>query len=319
MSQLRKDVITGEWVIIAQEREGRPYQFGENDNIDECPFCPGNEHMTPGETFRINDENGWQLRVVPNKFPAVCENNDSVDDQIFFYTICEGTGRHEIVIETPLHDKGLHELGQQKISDVFIACRKRFKELSQLEEVEYVQIFKNFGKNGGASLPHSHSQIVALSFVPRRIQKEMRGAKKYYERKKKCVFCDLIREEITSQERIIFENEYFIVATAFAPKFAYETIFIPKIHEHDFSKVDDNVLFGFAEAFKKTMTMMTKVLGDFPYNLILHTAPYKSEENYYHWHIELVPRVSYHAGFELATEACVNSMFPEEAARRIRG
>lgn len=319
MSQLRRNIVTGEWVIIAQERKGRPYHFGEQKHEEKCPFCPGSEEMTPGETLRISDGEDWILRVVPNKFPAVCVENESVDDRDLFYSLCEGTGRHEIVIETPLHDKTLHHLGKEQIFKVFTAYRERFVQLSKLQDIQYVQIFKNCGKNGGASLPHSHSQIVALPFIPPRLRQEMEGAKRYYDQKGQCVFCEMIRAEVNSQDRLIYQNGHFIVAAAFAPQFAYEAVFLPTLHQQDFGQVEDRVLYALADAFENTMQMMEKILGEFPYNLVLHTVPYGKEEDAYHWHLELMPRVSYHAGFEMATGTFLNSVSPEEAAKRIRG
>lgn len=313
MSQLRRDVLTGEWVIIAKERDGRPYHFDDKPHEQECPFCPGNEHMTPGETLRIEN-----VRAVPNKFPAVCRNNEPIKNGLLFYTACEGTGCHEVIIETPQHDRALHELGQQDIYHVFCMYQKRFMQLSQEEKIAYVQVFKNHGRNGGASISHAHSQVVALPFIPPRLAKEMKGCEEYFNKTGRCVSCDVLKEELESQERMIYRNDSFAVSLAFAPRFAYETVFIPMVHQPDYSMVNEQTLWNLADAFEHTMYKMVRVLGEFPYNLVLHTAPYRSEATYYHWHLELIPRVSYHAGFEIATDTCINSICPEEAAERIR-
>ncbi|MDK2932839.1 MAG: UDPglucose--hexose-phosphate uridylyltransferase [Clostridiales bacterium] len=315
MSQFRRDVVTGEWMIIAQERVGRPYQFGEQDDKSLCPFCPGNEHMTPNEIMRIENDGEWELRVVPNKYPAVCAQDGLMYENTLFYSTCEATGIHEVVIETRFHSEALHHLNTDKIFDVLSVYKKRFIELSQLNDIKYVQIFKNHGKNGGASLRHSHSQIVALPFVPQRIEQEMEGALKYYQNEGRCIFCDIIKKELDCRERMICRNDHFVAVASFAPRFSYEMWMIPLEHQEMFCFASDQILMSLADIFKNTMQMMIKTLGEFPYNLVLHTAPYKFTGNYYHWHIELVPRVSHHAGFEIATGTCITTISPEEVTQ----
>jgi UDPglucose--hexose-1-phosphate uridylyltransferase len=206
----------------------------------------------------------------------------------------------------------------EKIFDVFSAFKERFVELSRIEDIKYVQIFKNHGRNGGASIRHSHSQIVAMPFIPPRIQLELEGAHRYYQSDGKCAYCEIIKKEIGYQQRLLCKNEHFIAVLAFAPRFAYETWIIPLDHQAVFSEADDASIISLVSIYKKIMEMFTNILGEFPYNLVVHTAPYHFTDQYYHWHIELIPRVTYHAGFELATGACISVISPEEAARIIK-
>ncbi|MDK2800270.1 MAG: UDPglucose--hexose-phosphate uridylyltransferase [Clostridiales bacterium] len=318
LSQFRRDIVTGDWVIIAQERSGRPYHYGDKADKNKCPFCPGNEYFTPNEIMRISNESEWELRVVPNKFPVVCIEDGTIDDHTLFYSMCQATGTHEIVIETPSHHQALHHLPKDKIFNVFSVFKQRFVELSKREDIKYVQIFKNNGKNGGASIPHAHSQIVALPFIPPRIEREMEGARQYFERENRCIFCAIIEKELECQERLLCKNDAFVAVSYFAPRFPYETWIIPLKHQQVFSLADDDILYALADAFKNVMDMMLKTLGEFPYNIVLHTAPYGFSDKYYHWHIELIPRVAYHAGFELATGSCVNDISPEEVAQKLK-
>ena len=313
MSQLRKDIQTGEWTILAKQRDGRPYLFNTEDSSKECPFCLYNKHMTPGEVFRLHD-----VRVVPNKFPAVCQVCDENLQDMLFYAACEGIGHHEVVIETSEHNLPFDELDIYQIQDILKVFKKRFVILSQEPDVEYVQIFKNHGRNAGASLPHSHSQVVALPFIPPRVEQEMKNADTYYNTTGRCVYCDILKEEHEEKGRLLYHNEHVTVALSFAPRFAYEAILIPNAHQWDFGTVEDNVLAGLAEALIHTIHMMQAILGQFPYNLVLHTTPLGSENTHYHWHVELIPRVSYHAGFEIATGTCINTVCPEEAAQGIK-
>ena len=316
MSQFRRDPVTGEWNIIAEERSNRPYHFNHNAEAEKCPFCVGNEKMTPNEVTRINDKDGWSIRVVPNKFPAVCQKSTEIREEAF-YSSCEGTGRHEVIIETPEHNVALHQLDTHGIYQVLTVYQHRFIELSQLEHIKYVQIFKNHGREGGASLPHSHSQVVALPFIPPRIELEIANAQKYFEETGSCVFCDIIAKELQDKKRIVYSNNHFIIAAAYAPRFAYEMLIIPRLHQEAFHNANEEILHELADALKNLFNKMVAVLGEFPYNLVLHTDCYLSSSSTYHWHMELIPRNSHHAGFEIATGSCINTMSPEKAAENL--
>ncbi len=319
LSQLRKNSFTGEWTIIAVERDSRPYQFGDGADGQPCPFCPGNEEMTPNETYRIENKGKWTVRVVPNKFPALCESKEDANKyENNVYWACEGYGRHEIVIETPLHDKGLEKLDVESIFNVFSVYRERIKVLSRIPEVECVQIFKNHGRNAGASLPHSHTQIVAMPYIPLRLLDSLKTSKEYTDNRGTCVYCDVVEEEVNNGERILFQNEHFISMVAFAPRFENQVLLIPKNHISDFREADDNVLFAFSRIYKQTIMAMTKLLGEFPYNFVLYSSPHGIDTPYYHWHMEIMPRLSYHAGFEIATASYMSTVSPEETAKKLR-
>ena len=317
MSELRRELVTGEWVIIAEDRDKRPYHFSGNDEEKKCPFCPGNEDMSEEEILRIGDNSKWQLRVIPNKFPVVCPGEQSNVENLYRFSSCEGVGHHELVVETDEHDTPLHKLDNEKVYNVFNAYRIRMKRLISYNQIKYVQIFKNHGQNAGASLPHSHSQIITLPFIPPRVEKELLESEKYYKNNKNCVFCDIIKKETQTKERLLCENEKFISVINFAPRFAYETWIIPLKHNNRYHLADDETLKFFVSIFIKTMKMLCAVLGEFPYNLVLHTGPSDASQNYYHWHLEIIPRVTYHAGFEISTGAYINDISPEEVAKII--
>jgi|LSQX01.1.fsa_nt_gb UDPglucose--hexose-1-phosphate uridylyltransferase len=317
MSELRRELVTGEWVIIAEDREKRPYHFSENEQKEMCPFCPANGDMSEKEILRIGDDKSWTVRVIPNKYPAVCPADQCVVDNMIKFCSCEGVGHHEIVIETEQHHIPLHELTIDRVHDIFKVYKKRMQELISYDQVRYVQIYKNHGRNAGASLPHSHSQIIALPFMPPRVEKELLESEKYYQNKGSCIFCDIIKEEVEVKERLLCTNKNFISVINFAPRFAYETWIIPLEHNNEYCLVNDEKLKYFAEIFIKTMKMLSLSLGEFPYNLVLHTGACDCSNKYYHWHFEIVPRVTYHAGFEISTGAFINDISPEEATKEI--
>jgi UDPglucose--hexose-1-phosphate uridylyltransferase len=317
MSQLRKNILNNEWAIIANERSGRPYQYGESKN-EKCPFCPGNEDMTPNEILRINDENGnWLVRVVPNKFPTVKEVNEIFEWHSEPLIVYEKDGYHELVIGTPLHDIPLHKLGFNSVLSVFNIFKERYIHLSKLKDIKYVQIFKNCGKYGGASIPHSHSQIIALPVIPPRLKRALEISENYYNKKNKCLICDLINTEIKKDVRVIYTNKSFVSCLSFAPRFCYETVIYPLNHNGKFSDINDCEMMDFIDAFLNTMKLLENVLGEFPYNFILNTTP-QNYLSHYHWHMEIVPRIMHHAGMELATGIFVQSISPEEAVQKIK-
>lgn len=318
MSKLRKNILNNEWAIIANERSMRPYQYNKENNEEGCPFCPGNEEMTPNEILRINNPDGtWNIRVVPNKFPAVKGLNEILEGQLETFCVSEKEGYHEVVIETPLHNKGMNELGEDNIHTIFNVFRDRFIELSNFKNISHVQIFKNSGKYGGASIAHSHSQIVALPVIPPRLQRALNNCQNYYNEKKKCVICDIINAELERDIRVIYKNDGFVSCLSFAPRFSYETVIFPLSHKAIFSDVTNTEISLLTDAFYNTMKLLSNVLNDFPYNIVLNTAPFKYTSEF-HWHLEIIPRIMHHAGMELATGIFVNTISPEEAVKAIK-
>ncbi len=328
MPELRRDPIIGRWVIIAAERGKRPYDFIiEKDKTKGgfCPLCPGNEAITPPEVLAYGRPNhapngpGWKLRVVPNKFPALIIEGELDKRGEGIYDKMNGIGAHEVIIETPNHSETLATMPTDQLSMVFHAYKDRIIDLTRDERFKYIIVFKNYGRSAGASLEHSHSQLIALPIVPQIIQEELDGCLRYFDYKERCVFCDIIRQEQQQNLRIIEENEEFITLSPFAPRSPFEMWVLPKRHQSRFTSVDDWQLANLSELFSSTMKRLSKALPNVPYNFMLHTAPIRdSKLEHYHWHIELMPKLSTAAGFEWGTGFHINTVPPEEAAKILR-
>lgn len=326
MPELRKDPVTGRWVIIATERAKRPAQFGrvpEERKGGFCPFCPGNEKSTPPETLSYRqpgstrDTEGWWTRVVPNKFPALQTDTEPKRSGEGMYDRITGFGQHEVVIESPSHDSTIADLSVEQIQEVIWAFRDRTVEMRKDHRMKYVLIFKNWGREAGASLEHPHSQIISMPIVPKRVQEELSGASKYYDYKERCVFCDMIQQERTDNTRIIAENESFIAFLPFASRFPFETCILPKEHASFFNDIQKNEVASLAVLMRTTFRMIKSALDDPAYNFVIHTTPFDESGDvpFYHWHIEIMPKLTKVAGFEWGTGFYINPVPPEQAAR----
>ncbi|MGQ9617648.1 MAG: galactose-1-phosphate uridylyltransferase [Candidatus Aminicenantia bacterium] len=329
MPELRKDPVTGRWVIISTERAFRPKDFKISDeekkNNGECPFCPGNEHKTPPEvlSYRPNggmpNTPGWNIRVVPNKYPALHSFVDLNRQGEGIFDKMSGVGIHEVIIETPDHNDTLSSMPVKGVEDVFWAIRDRLLEIKKDKRFKYVMVFKNHGSLAGASLYHSHSQLVALPIVPKRVMEEIAEARQYYELKERCIFCDIIKQEIKENVRNIVENDDFIAISPYAPRFPFETWILPKNHSHAFEENQVHEMENLASILKDFLERVTKILHDPPYNLILHNSPFiDGVKEIYHWHIEFMPTLTKVAGFEWGTGFYINPTPPEDSARYLK-
>jgi len=328
--ELRKDPIVGRWVIISTDRAKRPTDFvREAVKIKGgfCPFCPGNESKTPSEILAYRpssngahkDSVGWSVRVVPNKFPALgIEGNLNKQAEGMFDKM-NGVGAHEVIIETPDHNISLPQLPAKRIEDVLWAFRDRILDLRKDRRFKYILIFKNHGEAAGASLEHSHSQLIALPILPAYVVEELQGAKQYYIYKERCVFCDAIRQDLESANRIVGENEEFVTLAPYAPRFPFETWILPKRHESAFENSSSQMFENLAKAIKLLLMKADRVLDNPPYNLVIHSSPVQDPSNeHYHWHIEFMPKLTKTAGFEWGTGFYINPTPPEEAAKFLR-
>ncbi len=328
MPELRRDPIIGRWVIIAKERGKRPYDFViEKDKTKGgfCPLCPGNENTTPPEVLAYGrpyyNPNGpdWKLRVVPNKFPALVIEGELDKRGEGIYDKMNGIGAHEVIIETPNHHETISTMPLDQLRLVFMAYRDRIIDLNRDKRFKYIIVFKNFGKAAGASLEHSHSQLIALPIVPQLIQEELDGCAKYYDYKERCVFCDIIRQERQQNLRMVYENEEFVTVCPFAPRAPFEMWVMPKRHQSRFISIDDAQLNKLTSLFSITMKKLDSLLHNVPYNFMLHTAPLNASGlDHFHWHIEIMPKVSMVAGFEWGTGFYINTTPPEESARFLK-
>ncbi len=328
MPELRKDPIVKSWVIISTERAKRPHDFSRPklEKVSKfCPFDPGNESTTPPEVMAFRPANtqpnspGWWIRVVPNKFPALDPKLELKKIGHGIYDSMVGFGAHEIVIETPNHNATLATLDYKQVEEVIWAYRERYNALLKRPGIKYALIFKNYGADAGASLEHSHSQIIATPTVPSRVIEEIDGSKEYYKFRERCIYCDIIQEEKMENTRIVEENENFIAIEPYASRAPFETWVLPKTHQYDFGQISEENVKTFANILKNVLLRMRISLEDPPYNFMIHTGmPSGEGRDYYHWHVEIVPRLTKLAGFEWGSGFYINPTPPEDAAKYLR-
>ena len=335
MTELRKDPIIDNWVIISTERGRRPLDYTiktEGKKKDSCVFCEGNEGETPPEVFAFRKKGttenkpGWKVRVIPNKYPALqMEEKGIIVEEAGMLKKMDGLGVHEVIIETPYHQKDFDDLSVDNIVLILKTYRERYLYLSKDKRIKYILIFKNYGIDGGASLEHPHSQLIATPIIPQRIKEELNGAKEYFDLNRRCIFCDYIKQEIESKDRLIRETEKFVVISPFAARFPFEIWILPKYHSAYYEKINDDDILSLARIMKETLFKIKKKLNNPSYNFVIHTAPSKEFsareqdlDKKYHWHIEIIPRLTKIAGFEWGTGFYINTTSPEEAARILK-
>lgn len=328
MSELRKDPVTGRWVIISAERGNRPSDFSGEPSPRQsrpCPFCPGNEEKTPPEIMAYRNSGGapnspgWSVRVVTNKFPALVAEGDLNRQEEGIYDRMSGVGVHEVIIETPNHEETLTTMSERQVEEVLRAYRDRIRDLGKDPRLQYVLIFKNRGEAAGASLDHPHSQLIGTPIIPERIQEEVDGAKQYYESKASCVYCDMIRQELTQKQRVVSVNDRFVAIAPFASRFPFEMWILPRMHDASFENVGKKEYIGLARILQEVLRRLERVLVNPPYNFVIHNSPFRGYDHIsYHWHLEITPRTTRVAGFEWGTGIYINPTAPEDAAQRLR-
>jgi UDPglucose--hexose-1-phosphate uridylyltransferase len=329
MSELRKDPIVDRWVIVAPERGQRPsdvhLQPGRQPpNV--CPFCPGHERMTPNEVLAYRHSHtlpntpGWTVRVVPNKYPALGPDGALRASVGGLFGVMNGVGAHEVIIETSDHEASLATLPMRHVEQVLWAFRSRLQELRQDRRLQSGLIFKNYGAAAGATLQHPHSQLIALPIVPKSLREELEGSGRYYREHGRCLFCDLVVQEVRLECRVIVENAAFIALAPFASRFPFEMWILPRRHAASFETGCGEAYGLLAMVLQKVLYRAYHLLNDPAYNLVLHSAPWRNaDEGSYHWHLEIIPRLTGVAGFEWGTGFFINSITPEAAARALRG
>ncbi|MFH1874342.1 MAG: galactose-1-phosphate uridylyltransferase [Pseudomonadota bacterium] len=332
MPELRKDPVVGRWVIISTERSQRPTDFKQETDSKKpnetpsrpCPFCFGNEHATPKEVLAYRKEGdantpGWNLRVIPNKFPALGIEGELNRRGAGLYDMMNGIGAHEVIIETPDHNATLSTMPENQFQDVLWSYRDRIMDLKKDKRFRYVLIFKNHGYRAGASLEHPHSQLIALPIIPKAVMEEMQGSKEFYEYKERCLYCDIVQQELNDKRRIVMENDDFITICPFAPRFPFEMWILPKRHDAHFEDATKHEIQNLSDLFQKTLQKLDKALDQPAYNFMLHSSPIAMPDlPYYHWHIELTPRVTRVAGFERGSGFYICPTAPEAAAEYLR-
>ena len=328
MPELRKDPILGRWIIIARERGKRPTDFLVEEHKVKggfCPLCPGHESTTPDEVLAYGRDNGepntpgWDLRVVPNKYPALVIEGELDKQGEGLYDRMNGIGAHEVIIEHPSHDKAFSQLSHEEMILTFYSFRDRIRDLAKDPRFRYVMVFKNFGKAAGASLEHSHSQLVALPILPRMVASELEGSLSYYKYKERCVFCDIIRQEMQQDVRLVCQNSKFVTVAPFAPRSPFEMWIMPLTHQSNYAAQSDESLEALTEIFCESLQRLNSCIPNVPYNFVLHTQPLRSGPlEHYHWHFEIVPKLTSIAGFEWGTGFYINPMPPEETCAYLK-
>jgi len=328
MPELRKDPVTSRWVIISTERGKRPSDFSPEPpraRSGFCPFCPGNEAKTPPEilAYRPNggppNSSGWDLRVVPNKFPALQIEGELNRQGEGIYDKMNGLGAHEVIIETPEHEATLATLPEERVEEVLWAFRDRIVDLKKDPRFQYILVFKNHGEAAGASLEHPHCQLIATPIIPKRVREEVDGAREYYRYKERCVYCDMVRQERQERTRLITENDHFVALAPFASRFPFEIWLLPRSHDPYFEDAQKQEYVSLAKALRETLRRMDRVLNNPPYNFIIHNSPLRGDDHlHYHWHIEIMPKLTRIAGFEWGSGFYINPTPPEEAATFLR-
>lgn len=333
MPELRQNRVTGEWVIIASERASRPEDFHREvekpsppPHNPACPFCRGNERMTPPEVLADRpedtapDSEGWNVRVVPNKYPALDPNIDAdwFEEANFFNGI-RAFGMHDVIIETPRHDLTIATMNRRTVEKIFFAYRGRYRQLEKDERILIINVFRNYGVRAGASLEHPHSQVLATPIVPTRIQLRLNVAKAYHDVHNRCVLCDTIEATHKVNERIVLETERFMVFEPFASQTPFETWVIPKRHSASFGEALDPEITELAQVMRDVLYRMYTGLGDPDYNYLIQASPTNTpHRDKYHWYVQILPRVVPSIGFELSSGIYICTSRPEETAEFLR-
>lgn len=337
-NELRKDYLIDRWVVIATERSRRPTDFAkqkkEPAKTSVCPMCPGNEHMTPpavllylksnGKIKKAKDENGfrpknWLIRCIPNLFPAFAPPREPIDQTQIMKNdnLGSAVGHHEVLVESPNHDEHPADAKMPQLVHVINAYIDRLRELSAKPYVQYVSIFRNHGPEAGASLSHAHSQIIATPFVPTIVNKEIVASKNFWDKHKKCVYCDIIEKESKSS-RLVLGNAHFVVFAPYASVQPMEFWIVPKRHDTNILSLTHAEVKAFAETLKASLKALKDLVNDPPYNYGFHLSINRDNENYYHWHLEVYPQLAIWAGFEKSTGMYINTVKPETAAAELR-
>ncbi|MBI1849245.1 MAG: galactose-1-phosphate uridylyltransferase [Planctomycetes bacterium] len=330
---LRYDVTTNDWVIFAPTRARRPHELRKpTDRGDpavvhspSCAFCPGNERMTPPEIYADRGSGapnspGWSVRVIPNKFPALRIEEDDrrrEDGPLFRYT--GSCGAHEVIIESPNHDLFFGHQPVDQIERVLRTLHSRFNDLMGDRRFQTIVIFKNHGEGAGTSLRHPHWQLIATPVVPRQLRLKHEVSTQYFDRTAHCIYCELLAEECAAQTRVIASNDDFAAILPYASHVPFETWILPKAHQSSFGHADVGRLRPLAELLKTVLSRLHRALDNPDFNLTINTAPRGDEDKtYFLWHIEILPRLTTPAGFELGSGMSINTVLPEEAAEYLR-
>lgn len=338
MPELRRDPVAGYWTIISTERARRPVEFspGQIHETRRCPFCEGRESETTEELYAVRKPDskangpGWQVRAVTSKMPILSPGKDLQRQTLGIYEFMPAQGAHELIIESPRHTHSLDELEVSDIEKVVRVYVQRLNELGKNERLKYALLFKNQGLISGSAsdvIRHTRTQLIATPITPKRVKEELAYTKRYFSEHGRCVFCDVLEQEIRSGERVVAENRSFVAFCPFASRSPFEMWIVPRMHQPDFGSLESERFFDLAALLKDTLQRLRALLVDPPYNLLLHTAPFRHNhsdlywrtiDEDYHWYFQIAPRLTHEAGFEWGTGVFINPTPPEDAADLLR-
>ncbi len=328
MPELRHNVITQEWVIIATERAKRPEEFAKKKKekktvpnyLASCPFCPGNEKMTPAETYVVPDTAGWKVRVAPNKFPALASVGERQRFVQGIRRTVTGVGIHEVIVETPDHSKTTALLSDREVETIVQTYLHRFKAASADSRVEQVTVFKNHGEQAGTSLEHPHSQLIATPVITAQLRDRLIYSLRHFDEFGECIFCRVLNLESKEGTRVVHETEHFVAFIPFAALTPFSIIVMPRRHVACFSEVNDAEAADLARILRRVLAKLYQGLDDPDFNYVIRTAPTEYiSVKYYHWYVSVIPRLTRMAGFELGSGMFINASLPEENASFLRG
>lgn len=340
-------IVPTESVLIALARSMRPRQSEDpaprdtRQHVDTCPFCTGNEDKTPPEIMRLPSKGDWAIRIVENLFPVLGDDRSQTGLVFGLQQAIDGYGRHEVIVDHSQHGIAIHEMSSAHLALLFTSYQIRIKQLYEMDaRLKYVLVFKNFGPSAGASMAHTHSQIIALPVVPQNLQDEVTNSHQYYEKHHHCIFCTLIDEALTFEttiydrdsgeivrrinvgQYVVERGERFIAIKPFASRYEWEVHILPLQHNSDFLEASQEDLDDLARVMKRTMARLDAVIGGAQYNFFLHSRPrgkdYEDCRDSFHWHMEICPRTTIPSGFELGSGLFVNTISPELAAEQLR-
>lgn len=330
MCQFRKDPLSDRWVVYAAGRDERPNEYEVNEarcKRTSCPFCAGHEQETPphiavyrsGKTAVEANGRDWLVRVVPNKYPALRPDGDTAVLQNGLYAGSGAVGAQEVIIESPRHVASLSQLSDEEVTLLLHAYRDRMLALRQEGRYRYVLVFKNVGPRAGASLEHSHSQVVAMPMVPGEVAREVAAAEGLFQQHHACFFCQVIADELEHGQRLVTETRRFVVVCPYASRMPYEMWVLPRAHASHFEQEGNDELNELAGLLRQVIAKLERLLGPLAYNYFIHTAPFDtSAPRHYHWHVEIFPRLTTTAGFEWGAGCYINPVLPEQAAAILR-
>jgi UDPglucose--hexose-1-phosphate uridylyltransferase len=327
MTELRQNAITREWVIIASERSKRPDDFSREPVCSiarptyrqDCPFCLGNEDMTGTEVYRLCQGENWRVRAVLNKYPALSPEGDRLRSNQNLFRSVSGVGFHEVIIEHPRHDLTIALMPIEDVANILRVYHQRYVTLRVDPRVATILIFKNHGASAGTSLEHPHSQLAATPIVPDEVRFRTQEAIRYFDDTGECLVCRILADELTADDRIIFEGEHFVSFIPYAALSPFHTWIFPRRHSSSFEDITDAEILDLAIVLKTTLAKLYYGLGDPAYNYVIRSSPTDEQRtDYFHWYLAIVPRVSLTAGFELGSGMYINTTLPEESAQFLR-